>query len=66
MSFHVRICRQMNNEKLVCLYLLDFGIEVKGLWTFMDKTCMMTITITRTNIVNQANFKVMDPKNSIT
>lgn len=63
MSFYVRFCSQMNNEKLVFCSPLDFGIEIKGLWTSMDKTCMMTRKIARKNIVNQANFKVMGPKN---
>lgn len=43
-------------RKLFFCSLLDFGIEVKGLWASMDKTYMMTRTVTRKNIVNQANF----------
>lgn len=56
----------MNNEKLVFYSLLDFRIEVKGLWTSVDKTYIMTRTITRKNTVNQSNFKAMGLKNSIT
>lgn len=50
-------------KNFVFCSLLDFGIEIKGLWTSMDKTCMMTRKIAGKNIVNQANFKVMGPKN---
>lgn len=65
LQFHVRFCQQMNNEKLVFYSLLDFRIEVKGLWTSVDKTYIMTRTITRKNTVNQSNFKAMGLKNSI-
>lgn len=56
----------MNNEKLVFCSLLDFGIEVKGLWTSVDKTNMMTRTIAKKSIIHQANFEVMGPKSNIT
>lgn len=56
----------MNNEKLVFCSLLDFGIEVKGLWTSVDKTYMMTRTIAKKSIVHQANFEVLGPKSNIT
>lgn len=63
MSFYVRFCCQIIMKNFVFCSLLDFGIEIKGLWTSMDKTCMMTRKIAGKNIVNQANFKVMGPKN---